>query len=197
MAVRRIRALCVYCGSRAGNDPAHRRAAAELGEGLARRGISLVYGAGGIGLMNVVADAVIAAGGVSVGVIPRHLAALELKHHGLSETVLVETMHERKQIMFERADAFAVLPGGFGTLDELFEILTWKMLGLHDKPIYVVDSAGYWQPLARLVEQIITEGFAAPETAALFELLPDVRALFEALGVQLVDTEAPSHARLG
>ncbi|MGD9538056.1 MAG: TIGR00730 family Rossman fold protein [Alphaproteobacteria bacterium] len=179
--MRRIRSLCVYCGSREGTEPQHGRAAAALGAGLAARGISLIYGAGGIGLMNVVANAVIAGGGVAIGVIPRHLAALELKHTGLTETVLVETMHERKQHMFERADGFAVLPGGFGTLDELFEMLTWKMLGLHHKPIFLVNSTGYWDPLVTLIDQIIGEGFAPAETRKLLVVVPSVEALFEAI----------------
>jgi uncharacterized protein (TIGR00730 family) len=181
VAMRSIRSLCVYCGSREGVDPAYRQAAAALGRGLAQRGISLVYGAGGIGLMNVVADAVIAAGGVSIGVIPRHLAALELKHHGLTETVLVDTMHERKQLMFERSDAFAVLPGGYGTLDELFEILTWKMLDLHTKPVFLVNAAGYWNPLVHLIDQVIGQGFADPAARHLLRVVPSVDALFEAL----------------
>ena len=181
LSMRRIRSLCVYCGSREGTEPRHRRAAAALGTGLAARSISLVYGAGGIGLMNVVANGVIAGGGVTIGVIPRHLAALELKHGGLTETVLVDTMHERKQHMFERSDAFAVLPGGFGTLDELFEMLTWKMLGLHRKPIFLVNSAGYWDPLVGLIDRIIGEDFARPKTRQLLIVVPSVEALFEAI----------------
>jgi uncharacterized protein (TIGR00730 family) len=194
--MRRIRSLCVYCGSREGTEPRHRRAATALGAGLAARGITLVYGAGGIGLMNVVANAVIAGGGVAIGVIPRHLAALELKHHGLTETVLVDTMHERKQHMFERSDAFAVLPGGFGTLDELFEMLTWKMLGLHGKPIFLVNSAGYWEPLVRLIDQIIAEGFAPPETRQLLVVVPSVEALFEAIDETMVGRAEAGRADL-
>ncbi len=182
LIMRTIRSLCVYCGSREGDDPVHRQAARALGTGLAARGIALIYGAGGIGLMNVVADATMQGGGVAIGIIPRHLAALELKHDGLTETVLVDTMHERKQLMFERADAFAVLPGGFGTLDELFEMLTWKMLGLHQKPIFVVNSAGYWDTLVHLVDSVIGQGFAAPETRQMISVVPNIDALFEALG---------------
>lgn len=196
MTGRHIEAVCVYCGSREGHDPAHRRAATALGEGLAARGLSLVYGAGGIGLMNVIADAVIARKGVAIGVIPRHLAALELKHGGLTETVLVDTMHERKQIMFDRSDAFVVLPGGFGTLDELFEILTWKMLGLHDKPVFVLNSEGYWDPLARLVEQVIGQGFAGPETAQLLDFMPDVASLLRAIDGYVVKPAPAARARL-
>jgi len=196
MAGRGISSVCVYCGSRTGHDPAHAAAASALGHGLASRGHALVYGAGGIGLMNVVADAVIARKGVAIGVIPRHLAELELKHNGLSETVLVDTMHERKQIMFERADAFVVLPGGFGTLDELFEILTWKMLGLHDKPVYVLNSQGYWDPLEELIRQVIGHGFAGPETAALLTFVPDVERLFRALDSHVIETPVQARAHL-
>lgn len=179
--MRTIRSICVYCGSRTGENPVYRREATALGAGLAARGISLVYGAGGVGLMNVVADAVLDGGGVAIGVIPRHLAALELKHDGLTETVLVDTMHERKQHMFERSDAFAVLPGGFGTLDEFFEMVTWKMLGLHQKPIFLVDSGGYWGPLVGLIDHVIGEGFADPMTRGLITVVEGADGLFAAI----------------
>jgi uncharacterized protein (TIGR00730 family) len=144
----KIRRLCVYCGSSPGVDPRYREAARALGGGLAARGIELVYGGGRNGLMGLVADAVLAGGGKVTGVIPLHLQNRELAHVGLSELLVVDSMHERKRVMAERADAFAVLPGGIGTLDETVEILSWRQLGLHDKPIYVVDIAGYWSPLA-------------------------------------------------
>ena len=194
--MRTIRSLCVYCGSREGHDPAYRREATALGAGLAARGISLIYGAGGIGLMNVVADAVLDGGGVAIGVIPRHLAALELKHSGLTETVLVDTMHERKQHMFERADAFAVLPGGFGTLDEFFEILTWKMLGLHQKPIFLVDGGGYWRPLVGLIDHVIGEGFADRTTRELISVVSGADGLFEAITGLKVGLDAEPQAHL-
>ena len=194
--MRTIRSICVYCGSRTGDNPAYRREATALGTGLAARGISLVYGAGGVGLMNVVADAVLDGGGVAIGVIPRHLAALELKHHGLTETVLVDTMHERKQHMFERSDAFAVLPGGFGTLDEFFEMLTWKMLGLHQKPIFLVDSDGYWGPLVGLIDHVIGEGFADRATRGLITVVSGADGLFEAITGLKARPETESRAEL-
>src|SRR5258708_5412524 len=134
----RIRRLCVYCGSSIGADARYREGAAALGAGLAAAGIELVYGGGRNGLMGAVAEGVLAAGGTAIGVIPRHLQDRELAHLGLNELVVVETMHQRKRAMAERSDAFAVLPGGVGTLEETVEILSWRQLGLHDKPIYIV-----------------------------------------------------------
>ncbi len=172
-----IRRLCVYCGSSIGADPRYREAAAALGAGLAAAGIELVYGGGRNGLMGAVADAVLAGGGTAIGVIPRHLQDREVAHLGLSELVIVDTMHQRKQAMAERADAFAVLPGGIGTLDETVEILSWRQLGLHDKPVYIVDIAGYWSPLAVLFEHVVTQNFAAPLVPRLVDFVPDVGAL--------------------
>src|SRR5579862_914728 len=177
----RIRRLCVYCGSALGADFRYREAAAALGTGLAAAGIELVYGGGRNGLMGAVADAVLAGGGTAIGVIPRHLQDREVAHLGLSELVIVDTMHQRKRVMAERADAFAVLPGGVGTLDEAVEILSWRQLGLHQKPIFIIDIAGYWSPLAILFEHIVTSRFAAPLVPALVSFVPDVGALFEAL----------------
>lgn len=177
----RISSLCIYCGSKTGTNPAHRALAVNVGKGAARRGWTLVYGGGGIGLMTVAADAALAAGGKVVGVIPKHLANAEIRHVGLSELLLTESMHERKAAMFDLADAFAVLPGGLGTLDEFFEILTWRQIGLHDKPIIVVDSDNYWAPLERLVDQVISEGFASNAAHQLFSVVDSVEELFETL----------------
>ena len=177
----KIASLCVYCGSRTGTDPRHAALAARLGTALAARGISLVYGAGGIGLMTAVADAALAAGGRVIGVIPKHLARAELLHDNLTETIVVASMHARKQLMFERADAFAVLPGGFGTLDELIEVITWRQLGLHDKPILLLDSDNYWAPLRTLFEHLIESGFAPARARQLYRIVADVEALFAAL----------------
>jgi uncharacterized protein (TIGR00730 family) len=173
--------LCVYCGSSEGADPRYREAARELGAGLAARGIELVYGGGRNGLMGVVADAVLAGGGRVTGVIPVHLEHREAAHRGLSELVVVADMHQRKRVMAERADAFAALPGGIGTLDETIEILSWRQLGLHEKPLFVVDIAGYWAPLAELFAHIAAARFAAPFVPALVSFIPDVAALFAAL----------------
>jgi uncharacterized protein (TIGR00730 family) len=177
----RIERLCVYCGSASGADPRYAAAATELGAGLATRGIALVYGGGRNGLMGAVADAVLAGGGRATGIIPVHLEHREVAHRGLSELLVVTDMHQRKRIMAERADAFAVLPGGIGTLDETVEILSWRQLGLHDKPVFVVDIGGYWAPLAALFEHIVAAEFAAPIVPRLIRFVPDVAALFAAL----------------
>ena len=154
--------LCVYCGSRFGTDPAYRETATGLGDLIARNGITLVYGGGGVGLMGLTANAALKGGGKVVGIIPSFLLKREAGHPNLTETVVVETMHERKLQMFERSDAFVILPGGIGTLEEFFEVLSWRTLGLHAKPIVIIDQGGYWQPLEALLKSIVTGGFADP-----------------------------------
>lgn len=176
-----IRRLCVYCGSSTGRDPVFRQAASELGAAMARAGIGLVFGGGHIGLMGVLADAVLAAGGRVTGIIPERLRAAEVAHHGVSELVVVPSMHDRKRTMAERADAFAVLPGGIGTLDEMFEMLTWRQLGLHDKPVFLVDLAGYWQPLRALLDHLDANAFTPAVIPRLLQVVPDVTALIAAL----------------
>jgi uncharacterized protein (TIGR00730 family) len=176
-----ISRLCVYCGSAVGLDRRHRAAAQELGEALAATGIELVYGGGRVGLMGVIADAVLAAGGQVVGIIPGRLRDAELAHHGATELVVTTGMHDRKRLMAERADAFAVLPGGIGTLDETFEILTWRHLGLHNKPIFLIDVAGYWRPLRDLLDHVVGHGFAAPLVPRLLNIVPGVAELMSAL----------------
>jgi uncharacterized protein (TIGR00730 family) len=176
-----IRRLCVYCGSADAVDGRYRVAARELGEGLAQAGIGLVYGGGRVGLMGIVADAVLAGGGQVTGIIPDTLRKAELVHAGVSELIVTGTMHDRKRLMAERADGFAVLPGGIGTLDETFEIVTWRQLGLHDKPIFVVDVAGYWQPLRALLDHLAGQGFAAPLMPRLLTMVPSVAALLALL----------------
>ncbi|MBV8775932.1 MAG: TIGR00730 family Rossman fold protein [Alphaproteobacteria bacterium] len=179
--MRTIERVCVYCGSSPGSDPRYRGAASELGAGLAARGIELVFGGGRNGLMGCVADAVLAGGGRAVGIMPAHLQHRELAHTGLSELVIVADMHQRKRLMAERADAFAVLPGGVGTLDETIEILSWRQLGLHQKPIFIIDIAGYWSPLAALFEHLVGARFAAPLVPALVRFVSDVGAFFSCL----------------
>jgi len=148
---------------------------------MAQRGISLVYGGGRVGLMGVLAEAVLTGGGSVTGVIPGHLHDKEVGHDALSELVVVDTMHERKARMSELADAFAVLPGGLGTLDETFEIITWRQLQLHDKPVVVIDVDGYWAPLEALIASMVQGGFVRETHAALFTVVREVDALFEAL----------------
>jgi uncharacterized protein (TIGR00730 family) len=179
--MRTISSICVYCGSAVGNRPVHRAAAHRLGEIMAADGIRLVYGGGRIGLMGVLADAVLAGGGAVTGVIPAHLETREKGHRGVTELRIVDSMHARKNTMFELADAFVILPGGLGTLDETFEILTWRQLGLHDKPILLVDIDGYWQPFLRLFEHLVACGFVRPDYRRLFEVIDGVEAVLPAL----------------
>jgi uncharacterized protein (TIGR00730 family) len=186
--------LCVYCGSSGAVDARYRVAARELGEALAAAGIDLVFGGGRVGLMGVLADAVLAGGGRVVGIIPAALRDAELAHQGASELVITANMHDRKRLMAERADAFAVLPGGIGTLDEMFEILTWRQLGLHDKPVFLVDVAGYWQPLRELLDHIVAQGFAASLVPRLLTIVPNVAELLDALA--LVRTGRPPRSEL-
>jgi uncharacterized protein (TIGR00730 family) len=159
--------LCVFCGSSPGRSPAYAAAARSVGELLARRHIGLVYGGGNVGLMGIVADAARAAGGEVIGIIPRALVDRELAHAGLTELRVVGSMHERKQLMHDLADGFIALPGGFGTLDELFEALTWAILGVHAKPCGLLDVDGFWTPLLRLVEQQVAEQFVRPQHAGM------------------------------
>lgn len=179
--MQQVTRLCVYCGSNVGLDHRYRAAAQELGQCLAKAGIELVFGGGRIGLMGVLADAVLAAGGRVIGIIPERLRDAEAAHRGASELVVTGNMHDRKRLMAERADAFAILPGGIGTLDETFEILSWKQLGLHDKPIYLVDVESYWAALRRLIEHTVDSGFAQPKTRDLLSVVPTVAALLRAL----------------
>ena len=152
-----------------------------LGEAIARRGLGVVYGAGAVGLMGVVADAALAAGGSVVGVIPRALDAREIAHRGLTELIVVETMHERKALMAQRSDAFVALPGGVGTLEELIEALTWTQLGIHQKPVGLLDVSGYWEPLEALIDHAVEQRFVRPEHRG--DLLNDTdpEALLDAL----------------
>ena len=177
-----IKSVCVYCGSSNRVDPKFLDAATELGRLLGEAGLRLIFGGGRVGLMGRVADGVLAAGGSVVGIIPRHLHDREVAHPGVSELLVVDTMHERKQLMAEQADAFVVLPGGYGTLDEMFEIITWRQLGLHDKPLVLADLFGYWAPLAELLDTIIDTGFAQPECRQLYRTVTSVAEILPALG---------------
>ena len=154
-----VTSLCVYCGSSSGKHPEYAQQARAFGAERARRGISLVYGGGNVGLMGVVADAVLAGGGKVIGVIPRQLVDREVAHAGLTELQVVDTMHQRKTRMFELSDAFVALPGGFGTLDEMFEMLTWSQLGLHSYPCAFLDVRGYYAPLRGMMDHMVGEGF--------------------------------------
>ena len=176
-----IRAVTVFCGSRTGNDPAYRAAAQALGLGLAEAGIQLVYGGGRIGLMGVLADAALDAGGAVLGIIPEFLTHREVAHARLTELEVTDSMHSRKQRMFQAADAFVTLPGGIGTLDETVEILTWRQLDLHAKPILICDVGGSATPFVVGIEAAIAGGFASPSTCDLFEVLDGVPAVLRRL----------------
>ena len=179
-----IRRLCVYCGSSGVVDERYRAAASQLGTRLAAAGIEVVYGGGRVGLMGLLADAALASGGVVTGIIPARLAAAELAHLGATTLIVVDSMHDRKREMAERSDAFAVLPGGIGTLDEMFEILSWKQLKLHAKPIFLVDIAGYWEPLRTVLDHVITKGFARPEAHDLLQVVSTVAGLMSVLATE-------------
>ena len=182
-----ITSLCVYCGASEGRDRIHAETARSLGEAMAQRGITLVYGGGGIGLMAVVAEAVLANGGSAVGLVPKHFAIIEPLHTESTvlcdrlDTVITSTMHRRKQEMFERSDGFVVLPGGFGTLDEFFEVLTWRQIGLHDKPIVVFDAGGYWELLWDLLDHAVEQGFTSRAARDLIVVARSIDELFRAL----------------
>ena len=184
--MKKIRRLCVYCGSSGAVEPQFREAASELGRLLGEAGIELVYGGGRVGLMGLLADAALNAGGKVTGVIPSRLLRAEVAHPGVTELVAVDSMHDRKRLMAEKADAFAVLPGGIGTLDELLETLSWKQLELHDKPILLVDIGGYWAPLRELLDHIVVSGFAREQTRELLHVVPSVSALMTALSEEPV-----------
>jgi uncharacterized protein (TIGR00730 family) len=179
---KKIESVAVFCGTRTGVDPAHLAAARQLGTALARAGITLVYGGGSIGLMRAVADAVLAGGGRVHGVIPDFLARIEGPHPDIDVLEVTTSMHARKLRMSELADGFITLSGGLGTLDETIEIITWRQLGLHDKPIILLDIAGWARPFLALVEAVIGAGFAAPANRGLFEVAASVPEALRLLG---------------
>ena len=166
-----IKSVCVFCGSRFGTNPAYEIAAQDLGAGLAMRNMRLVYGAGDVGLMGKVANACQSAGGETFGVIPAHLMDTEVGKRDLSTFIVTENMHERKKVMFMNADIIVTLPGGAGSLDEFFEVLTWAQLGLHKKPIYLLNIEGYWDPLVSLIKHQVNAGFADASLLKLFKVV--------------------------
>lgn len=176
-----IKSVCVYCGSRFGAMPAYESAAKRLGQLLAENGLRLVYGAGDVGLMGTVARAAQQASGETFGVIPVHLVKREIGKSDLTSYVVTETMHERKKVMLYNADAVVVLPGGAGSLDELFEALTWRQLGLHDKPIVILNVDGYWDKLRDLVDHMIDQGFADASLGVLLTWVETPEQVLEAL----------------
>jgi uncharacterized protein (TIGR00730 family) len=160
--------VCVFCGSRIGNKPEYAQLARSVAETIVRTGFGIVYGGGSVGLMGVLADAALAAGGEVIGVIPEALSRTEIAHAGLTRLYVVGGMHERKALMAESSDGFIALPGGFGTMDELCEVLSWRQLGIHDKPIGILDYRGYFRQLLALFDEMVVEGFLDPAGGQLF-----------------------------
>ena len=176
-----MRRVCVYCGSKAGADQVYRAAALALGRALARRGLGLVYGGGNVGLMGLLADAVLEGGGQVLGVIPQPLADRELAHRQLTELIVVEGMHQRKALMAQHADAFIALPGGYGTLEELFEALAWAQLGLHPKPVGLLNTAGYFDHLLAFLDHAVQQQFLQPRHQRLLRVGAEAEELVDAL----------------
>lgn len=177
--MKKIASLCVYCGSATGASSAYADAARALGREFVRRDIGLVYGGGSVGLMGAIADEVMANGGRAIGVIPEVLMKREVGHHGLTELHIVKDMHERKAMMAELADGFIAMPGGFGTLEELFEVTTWAQLGLHQKPIGLLNVNGFYDGLTGFASQLVSQGFVRPDHARLLMHAPDAAALLD------------------
>jgi len=178
-----LRSVCVYCASSSRGPENHKTAARQVGRLLAENNIRLIFGGGHVGLMGLTADAALAAGGEVTGVIPTFLRDLELAHDGCDEMIVTDSMHSRKEKMAELSDAFVILPGGLGTLDEAFEIITWRQLRLHDKPIVVLNLDGYWQPLQTLIDQIAAKNYMRPTDAPLFQMVDRVEDILPALRV--------------
>jgi len=179
------RSVCVFCGARPGSHPTYMQAATDTGQMLAESGWRLVYGVGDVGLMGATARAARQAGGTTFGVIPAHLVGLEVGKRDLTQYVVTETMHERKKVMFMNCDAIVVLPGGAGSLDEFFEVLTWRQLGLHEKPIYLLNTDNYWELLMQILEHLITEGFAGDSLKSFVQPVDTVQDLRIALRAAL------------
>ena len=179
--------VAVYCGSRPGQHPAYMALAQSLGTAIGRRGWQLVYGGGRAGLMGAVADATLAAGGRVVGVIPKSLMQLEVGHGGLHELHVVDTMHQRKQLMAERSHGFIAMPGGIGTFEELFEVWTWRHLGYHDRPMGLLDTQGYWAPLLGFLRNAVGAGFMDDDQMAMLSLADDADTLLDLMAAQAGD----------
>ena len=181
MTTSTVNSVCVFCGASVGNDPAYRAAANELGERMAASGTRLVFGAGHIGMMGTVADAVLAGGGEAIGVIPEFLRDRELAHTGLTELHVVDSMHTRKRMMFDLSDAFIVLPGGLGTLEEMFEMITWRQLGRHEKPIVLISTKDYWAPFQAMIDRVVESDFAHGAAETYFSIAADPAAAMQIL----------------
>ena len=191
-----MRRVCVFCGSAPGARPDYARAAEALGRAIAARGMGLVFGGGAVGLMGIVSQAAMEAGAPVTGIIPHGLVMREAGNHDLTDLRIVASMHERKAMMAEMSDGFLVLPGGFGTLEEAVEALTWLQLGIHSKPVVFIDTLGYWRPLMAMLDHMVAEGFLRPETRATAMLAPDPDAALDALA-RFAAPDTPRWLRLG
>lgn len=180
----KVKSICVFCGASDGKDPRHMENAIAFGKMMAERGIALVYGGGRIGLMGAVADGVMQYGGEVIGIIPEHLHDIEVGHTGLSELIVCKSMHERKVEMFKRSDAFVTLAGGLGSLDEAFEAMTLRQLGIHDKPMVFLNALGYWDKCLDMIDGIIADGFARESHKDLFTVADTLEEVFEQLAAE-------------
>lgn len=185
-----VTSICVFCGSRYGERSSYRSAAARFGELSALAGLKIVYGGGHVGLMGTVADAAMKAGGQVTGLIPERLMSIEVGHRAISALIVTDGMSDRKDQMIERSDAFAVLPGGLGTLDELFEVLTLRQLGYHRKPIVLINIEGCWDPLLAMIDRTVQDGFAGDDVHSMMTSVDQVDALFPALGLDMPERSA-------
>ncbi|MDX2027286.1 MAG: TIGR00730 family Rossman fold protein [Alphaproteobacteria bacterium] len=191
-----ITSVCVYCGSSNQALQPFKQLAKDVSTALAQRKMRIVYGGGHVGLMGIVADAALEAGTKVIGIIPEHIRAQEVQHMGLTELHVVPDMHTRKRMMVERADAFVILPGGMGTLDEAFEILTWKKLKLHNKPVVLFNAYGYWDHLVALIDHAVEQGFEQPSVRAYFKVVTDMNSMFAALESQEAPPMPPITGRM-
>ena len=189
-----MKTVCVFCGSRGGSSPSYRAAAERMGSTLARKGLRLVYGGGRVGLMGTLADAALLEGGKVVGVIPRALVEREVGHTGLSELHVVGSMHERKKLMADLSDGFVALPGGYGTLEEFLEVLSWAQLSIHEKPCGLLDVDGFWKPLSSLFDRAVAEGFVPPDHRAIVLTEEDPKLLLDTMSRY---TPSKTEKRLG
>lgn len=180
-----MRSICVFCGAQQAVPEAHLEMARQLGRDMAKAGRQLVYGGGDCGLMGAVANGALEEKGPVIGVFPRSLGRIEVEHKGLTKMHFVDSMHERKQIMYDHADVFVVLPGGFGTLDEMFEVITWRQIKIHEKKVVIYNHHGYWDHMITLMEHMVTLGFARPETRAFYQVVNTKEEFYELLGLPL------------
>lgn len=181
--VKEMKSICVFCGAQNAVPEEHKEMARQLGLDMAKAGKQLVYGGGDCGLMGAVANGVLQGGGKAVGVFPRSLGRIEVEHKGLTTMHMVDSMHERKQIMYDNAEVFVILPGGFGTLDEMFEVITWRQIKIHEKLVVIYNHNGYWDHMITLMEHMVNIGFAKPETRQFYTVVNTKEELYKLLGL--------------